>query len=203
MATAPQSAVIQRVDKETQDGVSRDCADTQRQNIANHDEEVALVFAAKRGDGQAFEVLIRRYQRRTLAVVRRFTRIQEDAEDIVQQSFQKAFVHLQTFEGKSSFSTWLTRIAINEALMLLRRDRGHREVPINDLSGSEETAFRLEIPIHAHAPRVSFYRASGTEFYLRLWISCPQGYEQQSNSRNLVSYPQKKLLASWGSRPQR
>ena len=156
MATATQSAVIQRVDKETQDGVSRDCADTQRQNIANHDEEVALVFAAKRGDGQAFEVLIRRYQRRTLAVVRRFTRIQEDAEDIVQQSFQKAFVHLQTFEGKSSFSTWLTRIAINEALMLLRRDRGHREVPINDLSGSEETAFRLEIPDSRACPESVF-----------------------------------------------
>src|SRR5260221_13914619 len=156
MTTVTTSAVIQRVDKETQDGVSRDCADTQRQNIAKHDEEVALVFAAKRGDGQAFEVLIRRYQRRTLAVVRRFTRIQEDAEDIVQQSFHKAFVHLHKFEGKSSFSTWLTRIAINEALMLLRRDRGHREVPINDLSGSEETAFRLEIPDSRAGPECLF-----------------------------------------------
>src|SRR5467141_5005140 len=156
MATATQSAVIQRVDKETQDGVSRDCADTQRQNIANHDEEVALVFAAKRGDGQAFEVLIRRYQRRTLAVVRRFTRIQEDAEDIVQQSFQKAFVHLHKFEGKSSFSTWLTRIAINEALMLLRRGRSLRELSINDLSGNEETELGLEMPDSRAGPESAF-----------------------------------------------
>ncbi len=85
--------------------------------FAGQDEEAALVLAAKRGDGQAFEILIERYQKRILAVARRFTRIREDAEDVVQQSLQKAFVHLHKFEGKSSFSTWLTRIAINEALM--------------------------------------------------------------------------------------
>src|SRR6266446_740273 len=71
------------------------------------DAEVALVLAAKSGDRHAFETLIKRYQRRMLAVARRFGRIREDAEDIVQQSFQKAFVHLHKFEGKSSFSTWV------------------------------------------------------------------------------------------------
>src|SRR5260370_375182 len=108
-------------------------------------EEAALVLAAKSGDGQAFEILIERYQRRVLAVARRFTRIREDAEDVVQQSLQKAFVHLHKFEGKSRFSTWLTRIAINEALMFLRRGRGLREVSIDDLSGDEETTLRLEM----------------------------------------------------------
>jgi RNA polymerase sigma-70 factor (ECF subfamily) len=78
-------------------------------------------------------------------VARRFSRVREDAEDIVQQSFQKAFVHLHRFEEKSSFSTWLTRIAINEALMLLRRGRGLREVSIHDLRGDEETTLRLEM----------------------------------------------------------
>jgi RNA polymerase sigma-70 factor (ECF subfamily) len=144
MATATQSAVRQRVGKETQDGVSRDCADTQRQKIANHDEEVALVFAAKRGDGQAFGILV--------------TRIREDAEDVVQQSFQKAFVHLQTFEGKSSFATWLTRIAINEALMSLRRGRGLHEVSIDDSSGHEETALRLDMPDSRIGPEKAFFQ---------------------------------------------
>jgi RNA polymerase sigma-70 factor (ECF subfamily) len=97
------------------------------------------VVAAKCGDGQAFEILIERNQRRILAVARRFTRIREDAEDIVQQSLQKAFAQLHRFEGKSRFSTWLTRIAINEALMFLRRGRGLREISIDDSSGSEET----------------------------------------------------------------
>ena len=76
----------------------------------------ALVVAAKNGDGQAFEILVRRYRSKMLRVALRFTRNEADAEDIVQQSFQKAFVHLQQFEGHSTFSTWLTRIAINQAL---------------------------------------------------------------------------------------
>jgi RNA polymerase sigma-70 factor (ECF subfamily) len=108
-------------------------------------QDAALVLAAKNGDGHAFEILFARHQRRILVVARRFSRVREDAEDIVQQSFKKAFVHLHRFEQKSSFSTWLTRIAINEALMLRRRHRGLREVSIDDLSIDEETTLRLEI----------------------------------------------------------
>ncbi|HWY54105.1 MAG TPA: sigma-70 family RNA polymerase sigma factor [Terriglobales bacterium] len=95
--------------------------------------ERTLVVAAKNGDEQAFETLFKRYQRKTLAVVLRYTRVVEDAEDIVQQSFFKAFVHLWQFQGESSFSTWLTRIAINEALMFLRRIGAVREVSIDDI----------------------------------------------------------------------
>src|SRR6266481_7586243 len=145
MATGMQLAQIQELDIEKRCRVSLQLADSQRQNVVGQDEEAALVLAAKSGDGQAFEILIERYQRRILAVVRRFTRIREDAEDIVQQSLQKAFVHLHKFEEKSRFSTWLTRIAINEALMLLRRDRGLREVSIDDLSGNEESVLAREM----------------------------------------------------------
>ena len=94
------------------------------------DEEI--VAAAKKGDELAFESLAKRHQRRIFALAFRYTRVREDAEDIVQETFQKAFVHLQKFEGKSSFSTWLTRIAINEALMSLRRRRALHEVPADD-----------------------------------------------------------------------
>jgi RNA polymerase sigma-70 factor (ECF subfamily) len=124
--------------------------------IAGQNEETALVLAAKSGDGHAFEILIERHQQKILAVVRRFTRIREDAEDIVQQSFQKAFVHLHRFEEKSRFSTWLTRIAINEALMFLRRGRSLREVSIDDLSGNEEASVGLEIPDSRADPEVTF-----------------------------------------------
>jgi len=96
-----------------------------------------LPFAAKRGDSHAFEILFKCYQPKIFAVALRFTRIAEDAEDIVQQTFQKAFIHLDQFEGKSSFITWLTRIAINEGLMLLRKGRASREVLLND--SSEDT----------------------------------------------------------------
>jgi RNA polymerase sigma-70 factor, ECF subfamily len=95
--------------------------------------ERTLVVAAKNGDEQAFATLFKRYQRRTLAVVLRYTRVVEDAEDIVQQCFYKAFVHLSQFHGESSFSTWLTRIAINEALMFLRHIAAVREVSLDDI----------------------------------------------------------------------
>src|SRR5690348_3888877 len=81
--------------------------------------EETLIAAAKNGNEQAFEILVKRYEQRILTIAQRYTRVREDAKDVAQQTFQSAFVHLDRFEGKSSFSTWLTRIAINEALMLL------------------------------------------------------------------------------------
>lgn len=156
MAAATFSALTEGLDTEKRSRAPRQFSDARRGNIGCQGEEAALVLAAKRGDGHAFEVLIGRYQRRILAVAQRFTRIREDAEDIAQQSFQKAFIHLHKFEGKSCFSTWLTRIAINEALMFLRRDRGLREVSINDLSGNEETALGLEIPDSRADPEITY-----------------------------------------------
>jgi RNA polymerase sigma-70 factor (ECF subfamily) len=108
--------------------------------------ERTLVAAAKNGDEQAFETLFKRYQRKTLAVVLRYTRVVEDAEDIVQQSFYKAFAHLCQFQGESSFSTWLTRIAINEALMFLRRIGAVREVSIDSIGDAEGSPAILEKP---------------------------------------------------------
>jgi RNA polymerase sigma-70 factor, ECF subfamily len=159
MATGTPSAFIQRLDTEEGSRAPRQFPDAHRQGIAGQDEEAALILAAKRGDGHAFEILIERHRGRVLSIARRFTRIREDAEDIVQQSFQKAFVHLHRFEGKSSFSTWLTRIAINEALMLLRRGRRLREVSIDDLGGNEETAFELEIPDSRSGPESAFLQS--------------------------------------------
>src|ERR1700733_6193030 len=108
--------------------------------------ERTLVVAAKNGDEQAFETLFKRYQRKTFAVVLRYTRVVEDAEDIVQQSFYKAFAHLCQFQGESSFSTWLTRIAINEALMFLRHIGAVREVSIDSIVDAEGSPASLEVP---------------------------------------------------------
>lgn len=103
-------------------------------------KDKALVVAAKNGDGQAFDILVRRYRSKMLRIAQRFTRNEADAEDIVQQSFQKAFVHLQQFEGHSTFSTWLTRIAINQALMFLRKKVSTAEVPLVEQSNVENGA---------------------------------------------------------------
>ncbi len=107
--------------------------------------DIALVAAAKNGNRKSFEALVERHGQRIFFVAQRITRTREDAEDVVQQTFQKAFTHLRRFEGRSAFSTWLTRIAITEALMFLRRSRGLREVRIDDLNGTEEITTPLEV----------------------------------------------------------
>jgi RNA polymerase sigma-70 factor (ECF subfamily) len=119
------------------------------------EDDVTLVAAAESGRNQAFEVLVGRYHERILRVVLRFTRNRADAEDVVQQSFQKAFVQLRQFHGDSSFSTWMTRIAINEALMWLRRKRARPEVAIEGLSPLDESALPLEFPDHRPSPEES------------------------------------------------
>src|SRR3982074_2476954 len=92
------------------------------------DSDGMLVTAAKGGNARAFEELVLRHERRILAMAQRITNNREDAEDVVQETFHKVFLHLNTFQEKSRFSTWLTRIAMNEAFMLLRRKRGVFEI---------------------------------------------------------------------------
>jgi RNA polymerase sigma-70 factor (ECF subfamily) len=118
-------------------------------------DDAALVAGAKTGDARAFELLVQRHEGKIFSLARRMTRNREDAEDVVQQSFQKAFIHLKKFEGDSLFSTWLTRIAINEALMVLRRRRGTREVPIAESNTEDETALPLDIPDVGPSPEDS------------------------------------------------
>jgi RNA polymerase sigma-70 factor, ECF subfamily len=91
------------------------------------DSDAALVAATRCGDTLAFGRLVLRYKPRIFAVAKRITKNREDAEDVVQESFHKAFRHLNNFQEKSRFSTWMTRIAMNEAFMLLRRRRGIAE----------------------------------------------------------------------------
>ena len=86
-----------------------------------------LVAAAKRGDRPAFEELWERYSSSTFRLVYRITNNRDDAEDVVQDAWMKAYVHLQRFNGEAKFSTWLTRIAINSALMILRSKRDRPE----------------------------------------------------------------------------
>jgi RNA polymerase sigma-70 factor (ECF subfamily) len=128
----------------------------------NKHSDEALVAATKRGDAHAFEELFLRHRQRVVAVAQRITKNREDAEDVAQESLHKAFLHLDSFQEKSRFSTWLTRIVMNEAFMLLRRRRGAVEVlpekPDNGVkSGSE--AFRD----HSPNPEESFLRRERTE----------------------------------------
>jgi len=119
-------------------------------------EDDVLVAAAMKGEATAFAMLVERHKKRIFFTALRMTHNREDAEDVVQQSLQKAFVHFDSFVGRSSFSTWLTRVAMNEALMLLRKKRGRREVLIDDLGGNEDGAIPLEVPDSTPDPEARY-----------------------------------------------
>jgi RNA polymerase sigma factor (sigma-70 family) len=131
-------------------------------NVASFQDSAGdadLVAAAKGGDELAFETIVKRHRQKIFGLAFRYTRSREDAEDIVQQTFQKAFIHLRDFEGRSSFSTWLRSIAINHALMLLRKRRALRELPIDDSSNDEGTTPAPEITDRSPDPEASYLQA--------------------------------------------
>lgn len=123
--------------------------------IALETEDIVLVTAAKGGNVDAFEVLVKRHTRKFLRIAQRVTRNREDAQDVVQKSFQKAFLHLGKFEQRASFPTWMTRIVINEAAMCLRANSRVRVVEINELSPREEPAVGFEFPDSCPSPEQS------------------------------------------------
>jgi RNA polymerase sigma-70 factor, ECF subfamily len=107
-------------------------------------DEPLLVEAARRGDEEAFACLFRRHSARTYRSILRILRDHEDAEDALQETFFKAFIHLHSFEGKAKFSSWLIRIAVNSALMELRKKRRRRFVQLGG-SDEEHPFWRLEL----------------------------------------------------------
>jgi RNA polymerase sigma-70 factor (ECF subfamily) len=147
--------------------------------------EEALVAAAKEGDESAFETLVKRYRPRIFALALRYTRVPEDAEDVVQEAFKKALVSLCRFEGKSAFSTWLTRIAINEALMLLRRGRALREVPIEESSNEEDTTVGLDIADPTPNPEARYLQREGTQILARALSELTPGVRTAIQLREL------------------
>ena len=100
--------------------------------------DLELVAAAKGGSKAAFEELQSRYSRRLYRRIQSITRNHEDAEDALQETFLHAYLALNSFEGRSQFASWLTRIAINSALMVLRRRRSRPEIPFEPLPDSGE-----------------------------------------------------------------
>jgi RNA polymerase sigma-70 factor (ECF subfamily) len=109
---------------------------------AERGSDAQLLAAAKSGHSVAFGDLFNRYKRRIFSLAQRIVRNHEDTEDVVQEAFQQAFVHLQDFEGSARFSTWLSRIAINVALMKLRKKARKVEISIDEHSETEDPSFR-------------------------------------------------------------
>lgn len=114
--------------------------------------EESLIAAAKCGQRAAFGQLCERHAKQVLRVTRRIMRNREDAEDAVQDSLLNAFLHLKEFDGRSQFATWLTRIAINSALMRLRKWRQMREVSMDEPKPAVERGRNYDFPDSGPSP---------------------------------------------------
>ena len=108
-------------------------------------DERVLLLNAKTGDLVAFEILCKQSANTVFHLARRIMRNNEDAEDVVQESFQQAFIHLQRFNGDSRFSTWLSRIAINAALMKLRKKHRFWEVSLDESAEAEQPFSHVDV----------------------------------------------------------
>jgi RNA polymerase sigma-70 factor (ECF subfamily) len=118
--------------------------------------EKQLIAAAKSGRRAPFGELCERHMKQVSCVTRRIIRNREDAEDAAQECFLNAFVHLKGFDGRSQFATWLTRIAINAALMKLRKNRRAGEVALDEPNPPSEPAAQREFRYDAPDPEESF-----------------------------------------------
>jgi RNA polymerase sigma-70 factor (ECF subfamily) len=118
-----------------------------------------VVLGASNEHSTAFATLSHQYREKLFRAAHRVTRTREDAEDAVQDTLLRAFVHMGDFEGRSSFGTWLTRITINSALMILRRKRTSLEMAKgrNNDSGGDDLCY--EITDHAPNPETRYAQA--------------------------------------------
>jgi RNA polymerase sigma factor (sigma-70 family) len=122
--------------------MKRSCYEVGKEMALCSDEY--LLSSAKLGEHSAFMELSGRSMPKLLRVLNRITRNSEDAEDASQEALMKAFTHLKTFDGRSSFSTWLTRIAINSAFVTLRRRRKFPDVSLDaDQENHDEPGMQL------------------------------------------------------------
>ena len=125
----------------------------------------ALVTAAKSGDRPAFAELWERHSNRAFKMAYRMTKNREDAEDVIQDAWTNAYVHLKSFDSRARFSTWLTRIAINTALMTLGRKRVGPETSTEFTDG--ETWHPLEIADQTKDVEQQYLRHESLEHFRR------------------------------------
>ena len=113
----------------------------------NLNGDTALVSKAQGGDASAFNELVSKYERKVFRLAKNITNNQEDAEDVLQETFLKAYSHIGGFQGNSKFYTWLVRIALNEALMKLRKRKSDKTVSLDEGVDTGEEVMVREVAV--------------------------------------------------------
>jgi RNA polymerase sigma-70 factor (ECF subfamily) len=113
----------------------------------NVNGDAALVLRTQQGDVAAFNDLVTKYERKIFRLARNITNNQEDAEDVLQETFLKAFSNIGGFQGNSKFYTWLVRIAVNESLMKLRKRKSDKTVSMDEGIDTGEEVMVREVAV--------------------------------------------------------
>jgi RNA polymerase sigma-70 factor (ECF subfamily) len=121
-------------------------------------DETSLVAQSREGDTAAFGELVRRYEGKIFRLAQHVTQNREDAEDVLQETFMKAYEHLDQFQGNSKFYTWIVRIAVNQALMKLRRRKTDKSVSLDETIDTGEDTMVREIAAWDEDPEQRFSR---------------------------------------------
>jgi RNA polymerase sigma-70 factor, ECF subfamily len=121
-------------------------------------DELVLVERARAGDDSAFTELLARYERKILRLAKNITQNDEDAEDVLQETFLKAYSHLDRFKGDSKFYTWIVRIGVNEALMKLRKRKSDKSVSLDEQLDTGDDFVPREIAVWEDNPEQSYSR---------------------------------------------
>jgi RNA polymerase sigma-70 factor (ECF subfamily) len=136
-------------------------------------DEAALVALARQGGVDAFTELVNRYEGNIFRLARHITQNPEDAEDVLQETFLKAYEHLGDFQGHSKFYTWLVRIAVNQSLMKLRKRKSDASVSLDDPFDTGEETVTREIAVWDPNPELTYSREEIREILTRAIESLP------------------------------
>jgi len=134
-------------------GASRPKEREEEQPKSPRAEEADLVKRAQKGEMNAYDDLVRMYQERIYATIYHMTSNHEDANDLTQEAFIKAFQALKSFKGGSSFYTWIYRIAVNKTINFLKQRKNHAAMSLNDLDFNAEHDPDLVALISDNTPR--------------------------------------------------
>jgi RNA polymerase sigma-70 factor, ECF subfamily len=138
--------------------------------------DVALVERVRGGDESAYDALVRKYEGQVFRIAQHITQNREDAEDVTQDAFLKAYQKLDQFLGNSKFSTWLVRIAVNESLMRLRKRRTGRMVSIDEDIATDEGSVPRDLADWAPNPEQNYNQAELAEILRKTIQGLPQGF---------------------------
>ena len=160
-------------------GIPQPTAMSTIQLIAGENEphpDVALVERVRGGDVLAYDTLVRKYDRQIFRIAQHITQNREDAEDVMQDAFLKAYEKIDQFQGNSKFYTWLVRIAVNESLMRLRKRRTGKMVSIDEDIETDEGSVPRDLADWAPDPEQNYGQAELAEILRKTIQGLPQGF---------------------------